>query len=294
MPQLTDEEEDQLDQVIERFIQSDTGQLRGAEGKKALEEFQQLGPEATFALIRGLNRAANIEFSCPAVVIAKKLGAILNASNDPDLLDFARENIGMGVTKSRHMGVIKDLRVSVMLRKNAVARNTVVVKTHPSAKALGSMSVPDLVRSTEIEKGPRLGQVLVELEKRDGGQVIDALGKAAAATPEIETQELARTLLTKHLSRQDGLIVKERLKDDQAEVRAAAAQAAGIKVLRLVGSELIDLLNDDNGGVRGAARKALVVLSRGADYGPEPEAEAPDREAAIRKWRDWWAQQDGR
>src|SRR6202022_820906 len=73
LPQLTDEEEGQRDDIINRFIKSDTGQLRGEASKRAQANFQNLGPDATFALIRGLNRAATIDNSCPAVVIAKKL-----------------------------------------------------------------------------------------------------------------------------------------------------------------------------------------------------------------------------
>src|SRR4051812_31200629 len=91
LPQLTEEEEGELDRIIDRFILYDTGRLPGAEGGKALQEFERLGPEATFALVRGMNRAARIEHSCPAVVIARKLSRILLASNDPELLEFARE-----------------------------------------------------------------------------------------------------------------------------------------------------------------------------------------------------------
>src|SRR5690349_1375375 len=72
LPQLTDDEEAELDRIIDRFILFDLGKLKGEEGKKALADFQKLGPDATFALIRGMNRAAAIESSCPAVVIGKK------------------------------------------------------------------------------------------------------------------------------------------------------------------------------------------------------------------------------
>src|SRR2546421_12276851 len=70
LPQLTDEEEEKLDQIIDRFIQQDTGRLSGEEGKKARQDFDKLGPEAIPALIRGVNRAAKIEHSWPAGVIA--------------------------------------------------------------------------------------------------------------------------------------------------------------------------------------------------------------------------------
>src|SRR5262249_3755541 len=65
LPLLTDEEETKLDEIVDRFIQYDTGKLRGDSSKNALKDFQGLGPEATFALIRGLNKSANIEATCP-------------------------------------------------------------------------------------------------------------------------------------------------------------------------------------------------------------------------------------
>ena len=58
LPQLTDEEEKQLDDTVERFIAADTGKQTGPNAKKAIDDFKELGPEATFALIRGMNKAA--------------------------------------------------------------------------------------------------------------------------------------------------------------------------------------------------------------------------------------------
>src|SRR5437016_2744390 len=85
LPLLSDEEEKKLDEIIDRFILFDTGKLAGDEGKKAKEDFDKLGVDATFALIRGLNRAAKLDNSCPALVIAKKLNRILAATDDRDL-----------------------------------------------------------------------------------------------------------------------------------------------------------------------------------------------------------------
>ena len=93
LPQLTADEEDKIDDVVNHFIQYDIGQLRGEEGRKTKKEFDALQPEAIPALIRGLNRAAKLEFSCPATVIAKKLNGMLMASDDAKLLEFARVRI---------------------------------------------------------------------------------------------------------------------------------------------------------------------------------------------------------
>src|SRR4051794_20839980 len=67
LPQLTPQEEAKYEEIVERFIQFDIGKLPGAAGKKALEDFDRLPPEAIFVLIDGFNRAANMEASCPAV-----------------------------------------------------------------------------------------------------------------------------------------------------------------------------------------------------------------------------------
>src|SRR5216684_9064480 len=125
LPLLTEKEEEKVDETIDRFIQQDMGQLRGEEGRKAIKEFRELGPESIPGLIRGLNRAAKIETSCPADTIAKKLAIMLRASNDPDLLEFARENVGAGITQSRHMGVIRDLKMVCIMRKRSVGSNVV-------------------------------------------------------------------------------------------------------------------------------------------------------------------------
>ena len=103
LPLLTAEEEDKLDRIIDRFILFDLGQLPGEDGKRALADFKNLGPEAFFALVRGINKAATIEGSCPAATIAKKLGSVLRGSNDLDLLDFARENIGAGLGNNHRL-----------------------------------------------------------------------------------------------------------------------------------------------------------------------------------------------
>src|SRR3954462_5425296 len=79
LPALTKEEEARLDEVIDRFIQYDTGRLRGEDARRALRDFEKLGPEAIPALIRGVNRAAEIQHSCPVVVIARKLNRLLMA-----------------------------------------------------------------------------------------------------------------------------------------------------------------------------------------------------------------------
>ena len=120
LPATSEEDEEKFDKVIDRFILYDIGKLSGKEAKKALEDFQRLPPEAVFALIRGVNRAAAINDSCPALVIAKRIASQMRTTKDRELLQFARENVGAGVSQSRHMAVLKDLKLTCTLRQSTL------------------------------------------------------------------------------------------------------------------------------------------------------------------------------
>jgi hypothetical protein len=305
LPQLTDEEERQLDEIIDRFIDYDSGRVRGPEGRQAVGDFLKLGPEAIPALIRGLNRAARIEHSCPAVTIAKKLSRMLSSTRDPQLLEFARENVGAGVTRSRHMGVIQDLRVTCMLRKRALLESGIGATANTpafgelktmvrdsGAREFQRLSTKELVEAAGRERGPKLKLVLTELGRRRGDAALGALGSAAASY-EGDVQRQAREILDRQLAGLASAALKEELKDDRAEIRAAAARVTGARQVHAE-SELIDLLEDEDAGVRRAAHESLVRLSRGTDFGPHASASQAERAVAVRKWREWLAQRDGR
>jgi hypothetical protein len=265
LPYLTKEEEDKLDAIVERYIQYDIGRLQGKEGAKALRDFKALGPEAIPSLVRGLNRAARIEHSCPVVVIAQKLVRLLAASEDQELMEYVRDNIGSGVGGTRHAGVLKDLRFAVLMRKNALARQATSSSgtqtagiNLAAAKTIRAMSVTELADAASIERGPRLRSILIELEKRRGEEVGPALANAAASYDK-EIQKLGRDLLDRHLTRQGEAVVKEKLNHELVEMRKSAMRVVSTKMPRL-GSELIDLLGDEKEEVRAAAHEALVKL----------------------------------
>jgi hypothetical protein len=285
LPALTREEEDGLDEAVERFIKSDIGLLRGQDAREAVHDFEALGPEAIPALIRGLNRAAAIQHSCPAVVIAKKLRRMFLASDDEELLEFARDNIGAGVGRTRHASVLQDLRFACMLRKNALARMP------RGPRAARAMTTAELAEAAGSAQGPRLRQVLVELEQRRGRDVLDGL-VTATSNSDRATGQFARDLLDRHLGGQKPGFVQEKLKDEQPEVRRAAARVVAARMPRLAG-DLIDLLTDERADVRGEAHQALVRLSGGQDFGPPADASRDQFEEAQKKWRDWWRRQRG-
>lgn len=287
---LTKEERAKIDAVIDRFILYDSGKLPGADGKKILADFNALGPEATLRLIRGLNKAANLQASCPAVVIGRKLRRLLGATNDTELLDFARDIIGSGVTVRRHMNVIKDLRVACIMRKSYLQRNN-LARAASGKKAAQLMSTDELLKQAGKEHSVRLKEILVALEKRQGEKVVIKLGELMARKDK-GTRQLAQKLLVRHLYRQKPKVLQGHLKSKRAEVRAVAAYIAGVRNLVYV-RELIALLDDDSSMVRQAARGSLVRLSRGHDFGPLPTASDSQRSEAIRNWEKWWQRANG-
>jgi hypothetical protein len=288
---LKDEDYARFDGIIDRFIQYDTGKLKGAAGRKALSDFNKLGPEAVFSLIDGFNRAAKMQDSCPCVIIGRKLAKIFNASQDVDLLEFARENLGAGGIAPRHTATVKDLRVGCMVRKSLVQRSQAAAAL-PGQKPLRSMSTADLAAAAGKEKGANLKKVLIELEKRSGPQVLDTLAIVAAGSDN-DAQPLARTLLFRNLNRHSLANLKEKLIDERAAVRATAVAVITARKLPW-GLELIDRLGDEDGQVSQGARRALVQLAAGTDHGPEPTASPTEREAATSRWREWWSQRPRR
>jgi len=288
LPLLTKDEYAKIDLVIDRFILADTGKVKGLEAKRALEDFNKLGSEAIFNLIDGLNRAANMESSCPAVIIARKVGGVLNKTDDLALLTFAKDNIGAGVTAKRHTDVLRDLQFNILLRKNTIARR---VGAEPGAGGtkVSAMSLADLEKSAKKESGNLLKAILTEAEKRNGQKAADIL-ITGIANSDSAISKLSQGLLSKNLTHQHTNVLKGLLQHELPEVRVTAAQVIGVKKLPY-GTELISLLAEDNESVRQAARRALKQLASGADYGPALDAPLADRQTSIDRWREWWSKQ---
>lgn len=285
LPNLTKEESAKVEHIIERFILYDIGKLKGAEGKKALDDFNRLGPESTFQLIDGLNRAGNMESSCPAVIIAKKLASIFLSTEDTELLTFAKENIGAGVTAKRHLNVIKDLQFQCQIRKGTLQQR--FAKT--GKKSINVMTLAELEKSASRETGPALKAVLSEAARRPGVKATELL-IAGIANTDSEVAKLSQGLLAANLLRQSAPTLKTMLRHEQREVRIAAAEVIGAKRLR-VASELISLISDGDADVHQAARRALVQISGGLDHGPSANASADERVQAAERWRAWWSSQ---
>jgi hypothetical protein len=302
LPALTEAEEARLDQTINGFIQADLGKTSPEERVKATTEFRNLGAEAVPALIRGLNHAATLEASCPAVTIARKLSAILRTSNDPELLVFARENIGAGVTYSKHRGLLNDLRVLCTRRRAAIGDRPVEMQAGPAQPARLETLAPQeslagisasllLAEAARAEGGSRKTKLIEELAKRNDAQGIGEMTSLCRES-DIKVRTMAREFLDRYLGCRSSTEIKEDFKSQQPEIRAAAARVTGRKGFDLK-IELVDLLNDDDKEVRSAAHRALVRLTHGPDFGPKDSANEPERRTAAQQWRSWLSSQTG-
>jgi hypothetical protein len=278
---LTKDEEAKLDDIIDRFILADTGRLGGAEARKATDAFDKLGHDAIPALIRGLNKAATLKHSCPVLMITKKLTKLLMATDDQQLLEFARDEIGAGVTRSPHAGTMQDLRVRILLHKNALARRTPTPK-----KTAPPLGTAELAKAASSQRGEALHTTLKELAKREGKEVIPALALAAGSY-EKETQKLGRELLDSHIARQTQSFVREILSDENVEIRKSAIRVIASKHHELI-PNMIDKLTDDDALVRAEGRAALRKLAKTIDFGPAPDATKEQQREAQKRWRGWW------
>ncbi|MGL4555473.1 MAG: hypothetical protein ACRC33_30255 [Gemmataceae bacterium] len=284
LPATTRAEEDRFDAVIDRFILADTGKLRGDAARKAVADFDGLKPAAIPALIRGLNRAARINHSCPILMIGKKLARMLLSSQDPVLLDFARDELQGSATGTPHAGAVQNLRVQLMLRKNALERLPL------PPRSLAGTPTAGLITLSAAEAGERKKAVLAELGKRDGRDAMLALARAANAV-EGPVKLAARDALYAHLGRQSESSVKEAMTDPGVELRKSAVRVAAGRP-EMTGY-VIERLTDERADVRAEARAALVKLAGKEDFGPDARATKAQQEAAKAKWRAWWEKRNG-
>jgi HEAT repeat protein len=90
-----------------------------------------------------------------------------------------------------------------------------------------------------------------------------------------------------------GATLRDRLRDDDAEMRRAAALAVAMKEDTTQVPRLIELLDDAEMPVSRAAYAALKSLS-GKDFGPQKDASQAERATAIAAWKTWWKEKGGK
>jgi S1-C subfamily serine protease len=134
-----------------------------------------------------------------------------------------------------------------------------------------------MLESLRESKGPEHTQALLEaIPKLEG-----------------EVKKKARDALADRMSRMTGATLRERLRDDNAEMRRASALAVAMKEDKTHIPRLIELLDDAEMPVSRAAYAALKSLS-GKDFGPPKDASPAERATAVAAWKAWWKENGGK
>lgn len=135
-------------------------------------------------------------------------------------------------------------------------------------------------------------RLLEDLRESKGAVHTQAL---LSAIPKLEgdVKKKARDALAERMSRMTAATVRERLGDDNAEMRRAAALACAMREEKEHIPRLIELLDDPETQVARAAYAGLKSLS-GKDFGPAKDAGRAEIAKAIAAWRAWWKEQGGK
>jgi HEAT repeat protein len=246
VPKATPEREALYDAVVQRFILYDVGRLPGLAGRKAAADFEALGSDAIPALVRGLNRSATLDASCPVVAISGKLGTLLAACNDLELIAQVRDSIGKGVGLTLYAPYLDALKQSCANRlkksqdllKPRVPQLVAALKSkdattrRKAANTLGLVgadaktAVPALVESLK-DPDPQVRGTAARALAAIGPPAVPALLKAAESSPDRSVCSLAYLALgeSRPADAEALRALVAALKDPEKEVRAAAAFA---------------------------------------------------------------------
>jgi hypothetical protein len=310
------------DGIVDRFIQYDLGKLPGDEGVKARDEFAALGPEAVGPLIRGLNKAATIGYSCPIVVLNSKLTKCLTDAVDPRLDVMAATNLCSGVPRNaphyRTAAALRDWCIARLgpehpLRRRKERVDVLLAQKDDSAidRALKAGDPDQRLAAVTAagSMGPRFGRELIAAlgdedpaVRSEAHQELLALGKdvdfgprepageddrrAAIASWNRWYEQQVQFSLPPEAWRATLATVRSALKKPGEQTRLTAVLAARYRHLPMA-AEFITLLSDNSPAVRREAHRALVELANGTDLGPEDLSDAAAVEAAVGRWRHW-------
>lgn len=282
LPLLSEAEEARYDKIVNQFIKYDLGQLPGAEGLKAKNDFLKLGSESIPALFRGLQSSAKLEHSCPVAMISQKLKSFLLKSEDDELLDYARDELTTALEGSRHAPLLQDMRLGVTLRRKVVLANK------PKApKWLLEMTVPEMLKSLREEENQQKHKLMAqELGRRGDHESLQGLGLFAVSFyPEVKEPSIK--LLKEKMRKLKTSELQEFLMDPNTLLRQKAAETIG-EIKAIKGAEdLVPLLSDSNAGVRKAAREALMKIADGKDFGPVDYSNPENVKTSQSNWKQW-------
>jgi HEAT repeat protein len=145
--------------------------------------------------------------------------------------------------------------------------------------------------SAEFLQAPanRKAQRLQALRDGKGDVYTEALARSVAHLSG-RPQQQARDALVDRLTLMTADTLRDKLEDESAEIRRAAALACGRKGNRELVADLVELLEDNEPAVADGACTALNELT-GQNLGPKKGAAPFERARAIEAWQKWWEEQ---
>ena len=246
VPRATAQREALYDAVVQRFMLYDMGRLRGLEGRKAALDFDALGADAIPALVRGLNRSATLDASCPVMAISAKLGTLLGGCQDLDLIAEVRETIGKGVGPTPYHAYLTGLKVSCRDRlmkahdglKPRIPQLVIALKSkdaltrRKAANTLGlagadaKAAIPELIAALK-DRDPQVADTAARALAAIGTDADPALLRAADTGADRAVRRRAYLALGESRPANDSTVgaLVAGLNDPDSEVHAAAALA---------------------------------------------------------------------
>jgi hypothetical protein len=178
-----------------------------------------------------------------------------------------------------------DISAAGKQAKPATLEIVPVVLVHdekPAISAVVAKKRDELINANREEQQSMLAH-LRDAKDSDSTETI------ALAIPKLsgDIQQQARDALTGRLTRLPAATLRDKLQDDNPEVRCAAALACGRKIAKDHIADLLQLLDDPEMAVVQSARIALTELS-GEDFGPTSDADRRGRGDAVAAWHKWW------
>jgi hypothetical protein len=132
----------------------------------------------------------------------------------------------------------------------------------------------------------RQEKLLARLRDGQGAVYTEALAHAIARLDGVPKKK-AREALAERLAGMKAVTLRDKVADDDPEVRRAAALACAMKEDRTFIPRLIELLDDPEPSVARAAYAALKSLT-GQDFGPAAGATPDEQKKAVADWKAWW------
>jgi hypothetical protein len=163
----------------------------------------------------------------------------------------------------------------------------------PPKAGVANPGTPEAMAEALVRaKGAERDELIRKYRDAKGSEHLDAL-LLAVHRLDAEAKAPVREALAERLTRMTANTINTMMTDKDAELRRAAALAAGGKGkdrrAEFAGT-LIERTADDSDLVVQAARAALKALTE-KDFGPEPGATADARKVAHDAWNAWWQDQ---